>query len=454
MISMRAGFLGGLVLAVALAGMALVASRAAGADTTYYVDCDAGDDSASGTGTGTAWRSLDRAGQESLGPGDTLRLKRGCTWSNERLDAGWSGTATAPILVASYDIGARPRIVGDTERNSAVRVTGTHLIIRGLDVSFVPVDFDPCGQPLGTYYGVNLTDGASFNTLENSAISASTAGVHLAANSSDNIIRDNEMSGNNVMSVWGGNPALDLGAWGVLLRSDRNEISGNVFRDNKAVCVNALGRLHSNSVEIFEGRENSIHHNKSFGDRVFSELGGSAAERAADNWFAFNVHSSDAEDARFITTRGALATDFGPVERTIAERNTIHLTGSGSVGVSCGQGCSAEILTLTSNIIWAEDKPVFADGLFNEAGNVYWSSDGGARLQIETIDSIFAAGAPVLNGSIVADPGFVNPANENFRTNAVEVVDRGVTTAGHSTDAGGDPPALGSAPDAGAYEQG
>src|SRR5581483_8791240 len=57
------------------------AERAAAAGTTYYVDCIGGNDGNSGTASKLAWHSLSRANQAVLSPGESLLLKRGCTWT-------------------------------------------------------------------------------------------------------------------------------------------------------------------------------------------------------------------------------------------------------------------------------------------------------------------------------------------------------------------------------------
>ena len=69
----------------------------------------------------------------------------------------------------------------------------------------------------------------------------------------------------------------DLGAWGVNIIGNDNEVAYNLFSNNSAVCINGKGA--SNSVEIFAGSNNNIHDNNSFNDRVFSELGSSATRQ-------------------------------------------------------------------------------------------------------------------------------------------------------------------------------
>ncbi len=69
--------------------------------TTYYVDCNAGNDSDAGTSTAAAWQSLRKASSAALNPGDGLLLKRGCTWS-DALTSDRGGTDSRNIIVGTY----------------------------------------------------------------------------------------------------------------------------------------------------------------------------------------------------------------------------------------------------------------------------------------------------------------------------------------------------------------
>jgi hypothetical protein len=69
---------------------------------TYYVDCATGNDNNNGQSQLTAWRTIARANQAVFGPGDSLLLKRGCTWQGTGFKARDNGTTTAPIILADY----------------------------------------------------------------------------------------------------------------------------------------------------------------------------------------------------------------------------------------------------------------------------------------------------------------------------------------------------------------
>ena len=248
-----------LVASVILATVAVAGSDASpvsAAGTSFYVDCVNGKDGAAGSAA-APWKSLTRASDATLQPGDQLLLARGCVWDGQRLDVPWNGTAAAQITITGYGNGAKPIIKNGA--NSNVKVTGSYVVLDGLESKNNPRQLDPCGQPLGTYYGFNFAGGAHHNTLINSASSGSTAG---AATSAPPRVRhavlSNVFSGNNVLEQFGTNN--DLGAWGVNIISDDNEVAYNLFYDNAAVSHEwqrreQLGRF-------FEGSNNNIHDNE------------------------------------------------------------------------------------------------------------------------------------------------------------------------------------------------
>lgn len=76
--------------------------------TTYHVDAQAGDDSASG-GAAAPWRSLDRVNAQLFLPGDTIRFRAGCRWQGQLRPQG-SGSDGHPICIDRYGEGPLPVI--------------------------------------------------------------------------------------------------------------------------------------------------------------------------------------------------------------------------------------------------------------------------------------------------------------------------------------------------------
>ncbi len=69
---------------------------------TYYVDAIKGDDKAAGTSMEQPWRTLPRAGQAKLLPGDRLRLAAGVKHKGQLYFEALAGTAGTPIIIGSY----------------------------------------------------------------------------------------------------------------------------------------------------------------------------------------------------------------------------------------------------------------------------------------------------------------------------------------------------------------
>ncbi len=81
----------------------------------FYVNSNAGSDTREGTSPATAWQTIARINAADLRPGDTVRLKRGCSW-RESLQPR-SGVADAPVTYTAYGHGEKPLLLGSTPRN-------------------------------------------------------------------------------------------------------------------------------------------------------------------------------------------------------------------------------------------------------------------------------------------------------------------------------------------------
>ena len=108
----------------------------------YYLDSREGDDNADGRSPQTAWRTLAKANDHTFAPGDSLLLRRGCSWTGETLAPRGSGTPEKPILIDAYGEGEQPLIdrqggFSDTENaTEAVCLTNqSYWTIRHLTVS-------------------------------------------------------------------------------------------------------------------------------------------------------------------------------------------------------------------------------------------------------------------------------------------------------------------------------
>lgn len=77
----------------------------------YYVDCNYGSNGNAGTSQQQAWRTVLKVGISSFLPGDTIHLRRDCTW-NETLTPPSSGSSGSLIKIDSYGNGRPPHLTG------------------------------------------------------------------------------------------------------------------------------------------------------------------------------------------------------------------------------------------------------------------------------------------------------------------------------------------------------
>src|SRR5260370_26824753 len=77
----------------------------------YYVDCNYGANGNPGTSPQQAWRTLLQVGISGFQPGDTINLRRDCTW-NETLTPPSSGRSGSLIKIDSYGNGHPPHFTG------------------------------------------------------------------------------------------------------------------------------------------------------------------------------------------------------------------------------------------------------------------------------------------------------------------------------------------------------
>jgi hypothetical protein len=424
-----------MVAALAASFSAFTGPAARAASSSYFVDCASGSDTRNGTTAATAWKTIDRANNVSLFPGNRLLLKRGCTW-NASLRVRWSGTSAAPITIGAYGTGAAPRLQNTQDQ---FYITGSHLIIQDLQARADPVTYDAQCQNAraGRRTGFRVLAGASHDILRRLTASDLFIGIKLDTGSHNNRVLDSVARNNNMKSDIG---SSDAGAVGIAILGDDNEVARNVVSGSD-VCSRFYGRDGS-AIEVFGGQRNRIHHNRAIDNNQFTELGNS---RSADNTYAYNVVTSSLPTAHFFTTRGAKDTKWGPVWRTKVYNNSVYLSGTSSLAISCAHGCNSSILSLRNNIIWARGTDGFADGAFDEGNNIYWRP-GGALVWY-----------PIASSSRKVDPAYVAPASGNLHLQlGSKGINAGSSVAlgmGFTVDFDGAGVPFGGAVDIGAYER-
>ena len=360
-------------------------------NTTYYLDSANGADSNSGTSATSAWRSVQKASNSLLRPGDRLLLGRGQTFVGE-LSISESGTAAAPIVVGAFGDGAQPVITGGGD---CVEISGSQVVVHGIHL-------DNC-----SWAGLQFATGASFNIAAGNVMTRNVVGAHAEDGSANNRIVGNQIADNTKMSRLTSTPDNDdSGAFGVLLNGDMNEVGYNVISGHDTFSYD-YGRDGA-AVEVFGGQSNRIHHNLALENDAFSELGN---PRSSANTFDYNVVRSSLPQSIFLVTRGAEDRN-GPVLSTRLHNNTVLLTGANSQGFVCHAGCGAGILFLRNNIFQASLKAGYADGAIDEDHNLYY----GGQVQLTMGPN-----------SIIANPRFSDAAGGvlNLRADS-PAIDAGV----------------------------
>jgi len=136
----------------------LVSSCYDGRMSAYHVDSLNGNDRNTGKSPAEAWKTLRRAMKQKLGPGDSLLLKRGCSW-NESLRIRGSGKRGRPITLGTYGPGPKPRLVSKVFPIVANDGPVSWWHIKGLEVRGA-TSFDPFLKGLGRDSGIALYQSA------------------------------------------------------------------------------------------------------------------------------------------------------------------------------------------------------------------------------------------------------------------------------------------------------
>jgi hypothetical protein len=191
-------------------------------------------------------------------------------------------------------------------------------------------------------------------------------------------------------------PNDDSGASGVVIKGDDNEVAYNDLYDNRA-CSFDYG-MDGSAVEIYGGQRSYVHHNMSWNNTIFTELGNS---RSSDTLYMYNVNWG----SQFLFTRGGGT--WGQVLATRVYNNTTYESDN-KAGVVCAQGCGPALLTLKNNVIWSAG--LVADAPFDEGYNLLWSNDGNPwRCVVGTTCRSLVSGT-----TRIADPRFVSIPGSDF----------------------------------------
>ena len=101
---------------------------------TYYVDCSAGSDDATGSSPAAAWRTLGKVAGTTFSPGDSILLKRGTRCAGQLWPKG-SGDAERPIRIGAYGRGALPVVDAESADAAIKLLDQQHWVIETLETT-------------------------------------------------------------------------------------------------------------------------------------------------------------------------------------------------------------------------------------------------------------------------------------------------------------------------------
>lgn len=254
----------------------------------HFVDSVSGDDGADGQSPTTAWKTLERANSESLGPGDSLCFRADGSWTGQLAPMG-SGSEEAPIIIDQYGTGALPKISGGSNDLQALLLVNQQYIeIRHLELT------NDHGGP-GDYRGVSVR--------------GKDAGVlnHI-------VIKDSFIHDVTGQVNWIGGDSADNDPPWVTFKTgwDASKRTGGiVFEIESSEGV----KTWFNDVVV----ENNVIQDTSFGGIIFKQLEGNVGwgVRSSRNDSTFTPHTN-------IVIRG----NYLSQSNTPYGCNTIYLTGS------------------------------------------------------------------------------------------------------------------------------
>jgi hypothetical protein len=429
--------------------------------TTYYVDCT-GSDGNDGLSPASAWATLTKADAAVLKPGDSLLLKRGCTFTT-KLTAKWNGTAASPIVIDAYGSGSNPLIQldagGIATSRVAVDVSGSYQTIQDLQTRVINpyrnpscLQSDGTGVPDGWYVGFDVS--GSYNTLANLEASSASVGVAMDDTAAHNRVLSDHLHG--MHDLWQVDEAHGaMGGMGIDLHGQSNELAYNLIEDNGASCTFADGatNAYSAAFEVYNANNNYVHHNVAYGHDKQFEMGHDSSHTTDNNVLAYNLFYSSYPGAEGPNIHGSNSS-YGPVNNTQIYNNTIVLTGSGSQALVCG--CSGGAV-IRNNILVATYKSAYYKGSIVESNNDYWNYSGSTFVQFNG-----ATQSTISSTSKIANPAFVAATSDFDLQPTSPDVDAGalISTAdpllgsllGYDLNNRSVPG--GGAPDIGAYEYG
>ena len=253
---------------------------------TYYVDSQNGNDTNTGLATNQAWRSLEKVGSTKLFPGDSIRFKRGSTFTGS-LYINDSGNATDYITLTDYGDSQQPapsftNSVFDPENKgfgNCIRLKGSYILVENLYCHHTLAEMPPSGGwfeviwELGAIY---IDKMATHCVVRNNE--TFDCGVGIKSYGEHALIEGNYIHDcNRILAEWNWGP---IGIW---LGADYQEVSHNRIFNYSVVDSRIYwgpdaygGGADGGAIEIDDARNFksniSIHHNYTRDCQGFLEI--------------------------------------------------------------------------------------------------------------------------------------------------------------------------------------
>jgi hypothetical protein len=376
------------IILIALVNL-MMPSLVGAAGTTYYVSSSVGSDSNDGLSSATPWATLGKVNAVTLLPGDTIKFKRGDSWTGGlRILATEDGTVSDRITLTGYGStsSARPKITGGGgtggSTDNCIRIEGDYVTVDNLEVR-------ACGT--GTPYGINIF--GKHALITNVFAGYNAAGVRFAGSATIGYaeygrLTQSTIENNNVENVNTPSPTNDdSGAFGVLVQASHVSIDHNEINGSRAFSYDY--GVDGSAIEIFATAGYALSniyvgYNYAEDNNGFSEIGkssslGSNGQYASTDNITYEYNRIGADcgngpngndgcnESYGITLRGA-SSNYGPNTNVKIQHNTISVdydeaTGGltdETEGIVCHASCP-DSTVIQDNIIVAGYQSIYVD---------------------------------------------------------------------------------------------
>lgn len=415
---------------------------------SYYVDCSAGADANAGTTVDLAWQSLEPVHTGSFVAGDSILLKKGCTWdtgsrggavtNSSGLRLTQSGTSSQPITLSSYGTGAKPILVNsytDTRYARIISIEGSYWVVNDLEIKN------------SIEYGVEIKATATNTTLSNLDISDVGYGINILGNNTK--VLNSEIHDTKMIVATANNGDDDYGSAAIVIASSNNEIAHNKLYNN--ISLSPDYGVDGAAVEFFTWdaitslNDISIHHNWMENNATVTELGSTNNGVMQNITFHQNVMINNSTLAILHTdqTWGAqlsnIVYDHNSIYENKSEWQHSAVRGNPMLIWFSGSATPSTLL-LKNNIIYSTQGTQVANlDTFTHQNNIWY---------LPSLTTAFTLAA----GELSLDPLFTAVASKDFSLQSTSPAINAGLNLGYSTDYANQPIPSGAAYDIGAYE--